>query len=35
VLRHEAGLRGRRFAGLLLSGFALVAVVLPITHFAS
>jgi ABC-type uncharacterized transport system permease subunit len=35
VLRHEAGLRGRRFAALLLSGFALVAVVLPLTHFAS
>ena len=35
VLRREAGLRGRRFAGVLLTGFALVAVVLPITHFAS
>ena len=35
VLRHEAGLRGRRFAGVLLSGFVLVAVVLPLTHFAS
>ncbi|RDI74115.1 ABC-type putative transport system permease component [Gaiella occulta] len=35
VLRREAGLRGRRFASLLLAGFALVAVVLPLTHFAS
>jgi ABC-type uncharacterized transport system permease subunit len=35
VLRREAGLRGRRAAWLLLAGFALVAVVLPITHFAS
>ena len=35
VLRRELGLRGRRAAWLLLLGFALVAVVLPITHFAS
>ena len=35
VLRREAGLRGRRAAVVLLGGFALVAVVLPITHFAS
>ena len=35
VLRRETGLRGRRFACLLLAGFALVAVVLPLTHFAS
>ena len=35
ILRAEAGLRGRRAAGFLLFGFALVAVVLPLTHFAS
>jgi len=34
VLRHE-GWRGRRAALLNLCGFALVAVVLPLTHFAS
>jgi len=33
VLRHE-GWRGRRSALLGLAGFALVAVVLPLTHFA-
>ena len=33
VLRHE-GWRGRRAALLNLAGFALVAIVLPITHFA-
>ena len=33
VLRRE-GLRGRRAALLHLAGFALVAVVLPLTHFA-
>jgi ABC-type uncharacterized transport system permease subunit len=33
VLRHE-GRRGRRAALLNLAGFALVAIVLPITHFA-
>ncbi len=33
VLRHE-GWRGRRAALLNLAGFALVAVVLPLTHFA-
>jgi len=34
VLRHE-GWRGRRAALLHLAGFALVAIVLPLTHFAS
>ena len=34
VLRHE-GWRGRRGALLILAGFVLVAVVLPLTHFAS
>jgi ABC-type uncharacterized transport system permease subunit len=33
VLRHE-GRRGRRAALLNLAGFALVAIVLPLTHFA-
>jgi ABC-type uncharacterized transport system permease subunit len=33
VLRHE-GWRGRRAARLTLLGYALVAIVLPITHFA-
>ena len=35
VLRREASLRGRRYAWAVLLGFALVAVVLPVTHFAS
>lgn len=35
VLRWEAGLRGRRFAVLLVLVLALVAVVLPLTHFAA
>jgi ABC-type uncharacterized transport system permease subunit len=35
VLRHEGGLRGRRAAALQLTALALVAVLLPITHFAS
>jgi ABC-type uncharacterized transport system permease subunit len=35
VLRWEAGLRGRRFAVLLVLALALVAVALPLTHFAS
>jgi hypothetical protein len=35
LLRREAGLRGHRLAWSLVSGFALVAVVLPLTHFAS
>jgi ABC-type uncharacterized transport system permease subunit len=35
ILRREMGLRGRRFAVLLVVGLALVAVVLPLTHFAS
>jgi ABC-type uncharacterized transport system permease subunit len=34
VLRHE-GWRGRRAALLNLGGFVLVAVVLPLTHFAA
>jgi ABC-type uncharacterized transport system permease subunit len=33
--RHEAGLRGRRLAWSLVAGFGLVAVVLPLTHFAA
>jgi len=35
VLRREAGLQGRRAAWLQLSGVGLVAIVLPVTHFAS
>ena len=35
LLRREAAVGGRRAAWLLLFGLALVAVVLPITHFAS
>ena len=35
LLRLEAGLQGRRFAWLLVGGAALVAIVLPLTHFAS
>jgi ABC-type uncharacterized transport system permease subunit len=35
VLRREAGLQGRRAAWLQLVGIVLVAIVLPITHFAS
>jgi ABC-type uncharacterized transport system permease subunit len=35
ALRLESRLYGRRAAQVLLAGFALVAVVLPITHFAS
>lgn len=35
VLRHEAGLQGRRAAWLHVTGIVFVAVVLPITHFAS
>ena len=35
VLRREIGLRGTRLAWTLLAGFVLVAVVLPLTHFAS
>jgi ABC-type uncharacterized transport system permease subunit len=35
VLRREAGLHGTRAARLLLLGLLLIAVVLPITHFAS
>ena len=35
ILRREIGLRGRRFAMLLVVGFLLVVAVLPLTHFAS
>jgi ABC-type uncharacterized transport system permease subunit len=35
LLRREARLRGRRLAWSLVTGFGLVAVVLPLTHFAS
>jgi ABC-type uncharacterized transport system permease subunit len=35
IVRHEAGLQGRRFAWLLVGGAVLVAIVLPLTHFAS
>ncbi len=35
ILRRALVLRGRRFAVLLVGGFGLVAVVLPLTHFAS
>lgn len=35
VVRWEAGVRGRRFARLLLGGLVLVAAVLPVTHFAA
>ena len=34
VLRYGAGWRGRRSAYLALAGFALVAAVLPISHFS-
>jgi ABC-type uncharacterized transport system permease subunit len=35
LVRWEAGVRGRRFARLLLGGLVLVVVVLPLTHFAA
>ncbi len=35
VVRWEAGVRGRRFARLLLAGLVLVVAVLPLTHFAA
>lgn len=35
LLRHEAGLRGRRLAWSFVAGFGLVAIVLPLTHFAA
>lgn len=35
LLRREAGLLGRRLAWTLVGGAALVAVVLPVTHFAA
>ena len=34
LLRHEIGLRGRRLAWLLLAGFVIAAVILPVTHYA-
>jgi len=35
LLRREGHIQARRFAVLLVFGFALVAVALPLTHFAS
>ena len=35
LLRREAGLQGRRLAWTLVAGAVLVAVVLPLTHFAA
>ncbi len=35
VVRWEAGVRGRRFARMLLAGAVLVVAVLPLTHFAT
>lgn len=35
VLRRGVGLQGRRLAWSFVAGFSLVAVVLPLTHFAS
>jgi hypothetical protein len=35
VLRHESRVLGGRAARLTVAAFALVALVLPITHFAS
>jgi ABC-type uncharacterized transport system permease subunit len=35
VLRHESRLLGGRAARMTVASFALVALVLPITHFAS
>jgi len=35
LLRREAGLQGRRFAWTLVAGAVLVAIVLPLTHFAA
>lgn len=35
LLRREAGLQGRRLAWTLVGGAVLVAVVLPLTHFAA
>ena len=34
LLRREGRIQARRFALLLVAGFALVAVALPLTHFA-
>ncbi|MFN8222724.1 MAG: cytochrome c biogenesis protein CcsA [Gaiellales bacterium] len=34
IARRETGLRGRRLAWLLLAGFVVAAVLLPLTHFA-
>jgi ABC-type transport system involved in cytochrome c biogenesis permease subunit len=35
LLRREAGLHGRRAAHLSMAGFALVLLILPVTHFAA
>ncbi len=35
LLRREVGLQGRRLAWSLVAGLSLIAVVLPVTHFAS
>jgi ABC-type uncharacterized transport system permease subunit len=35
AVRWEAGIRGRRFARLLLGGLVLVVAVVPLTHFAA
>ena len=35
LLRRDEAVRGRRFAFLLVVGFSLVAIALPLTHFAS
>jgi ABC-type uncharacterized transport system permease subunit len=35
LLRREVGLQGRRFAWTLVAGAVLVAIVLPLTHFAA
>jgi hypothetical protein len=35
VLRHESRVLGGRAARMTVAAFALVALVLPITHFAS
>lgn len=35
VLRREVAFQGRRLAWSFLAGFSLVAIVLPLTHFAS
>ncbi len=35
LLRRERRIQARRFALVLVAGFALVVVALPLTHFAS